>query len=250
MATVKITTQNLQQTIDSNPMVLIDFWADWCGPCKMFGPVFEKVSEKYPDLVFGKCDTEDQPEVAAAFGIQSIPTLAIFKEGELIFLQPGALPANMLDQLIEKVRSLDMQKVRQGVEKKQKSPEGKPAPAQKPKPGGKQPAPRPADPGPVVATVPSGEGLALMADDFQLRRQGVTRAFLERAGSIDCARAALELYRRARDAGEQGPDALAGLREEYEKLVPGLQGELAKLDPDTRGEIKGVLRAIEQLLRS
>ena len=96
MATLEITKENLQQTIEQNDIVLIDFWAEWCGPCKMFGPIFEKASEKYPDIVFGKCDTEAEGEVAAVFGIQSIPTLAVFREGMLIFQQAGALPAAAL----------------------------------------------------------------------------------------------------------------------------------------------------------
>jgi thioredoxin 1 len=115
MATIALTTDNFEPTITDNDIVLLDFWASWCGPCRMFGPVFEHASEKNPDLVFGKVDTEDQQELAAAFGIMSIPTLAIFREKVLVFSQPGALPAEALDGLIEQVRALDMDEVHKAV---------------------------------------------------------------------------------------------------------------------------------------
>ncbi len=115
MATIALTADNLENTIDGNDIVLIDFWADWCGPCKSFGPIFEAASEKYADVTFAKCDTEAEQVVAAQFGIQSIPTVAAFREQILIFSQPGALPEEALDQLITQIKGLDMDDVRKQI---------------------------------------------------------------------------------------------------------------------------------------
>lgn len=119
MATLELTNENLRSTIDNNDIVLIDFWASWCGPCQSFGPIFEKASEQNPDMVFAKVNTEEQMELAAQFQVRSIPMLAIFKEQILIFAQPGALPASALDQLIEQAKSLDMDKVRAEIAEQQ-----------------------------------------------------------------------------------------------------------------------------------
>jgi thioredoxin len=124
MATIELTKENLDSTIENNDIVFIDFWAEWCGPCKMFGPIFKAASDKYTDIVFASCNTEQQQEVAGTFGIRSIPTLAVFREKILIFMQPGALPAAALDEIIEKVKELDMDEVRADIEK-QKSEQGK-----------------------------------------------------------------------------------------------------------------------------
>jgi thioredoxin 1 len=115
MATMTLNTDNFEQTITDNDIVLLDFWAAWCGPCRMFGPVFEEASEKNADIVFGKVDTEDQQQLAATFGIMSIPTLMIFREKVLVFSQPGALPAEALENLIGQVRALDMDEVHKAV---------------------------------------------------------------------------------------------------------------------------------------
>ena len=115
MATVEITQQNLEETITGNPIVLLDFWAEWCGPCRQFGPVFEKASEENPDIVFGKVDTEAQQELAAGAQITSIPTLMAFRDGIAIFREEGALPAPALKDLIAQIRGLDMDQVRADI---------------------------------------------------------------------------------------------------------------------------------------
>jgi thioredoxin len=116
MGTRTITIEGFGDVIEQNDIVFLDFWAAWCGPCRMFAPVFDKASEQHPDIVFGKIDTEDQGGLAAGFGISSIPTLMVFREGVLVFSQPGALGAGQLDQLIAGVRGLDMQAVHAQVD--------------------------------------------------------------------------------------------------------------------------------------
>jgi thioredoxin 1 len=115
MATVTLTRGNFIETVQNNGTVLVDFWAAWCGPCRQFGPVFEAASESNPDIVFGKVDTEAEPELAGAFGITSIPTVMAFRDGILIFAQPGALPASSLENLIGQIQALDMDDVRARV---------------------------------------------------------------------------------------------------------------------------------------
>ena len=115
MATMELTTDNFEQTVVDNDIVLVDFWADWCAPCRMFGPIFEKKSEERDDIVFGKVDTEAQQQLAAQFGIRSIPTLMAFREQVLVFAQPGALPEESLSELIRQVEALDMDDVRRQI---------------------------------------------------------------------------------------------------------------------------------------
>lgn len=119
MSTVELTKDNFDEVVTKNDFVLIDFWAAWCGPCRMFAPVYEKAAEANPDLVFAKVDTEAQPELAASFDIQSIPTLMIVRDRVAVFAQPGALPAAALDDVIGQARALDMDEVRKSVEQAQ-----------------------------------------------------------------------------------------------------------------------------------
>ena len=119
MSSIAITKENFEEVINSNAMVIIDFWAPWCGPCKSFGPVFEEVSDKYPDVVFAKVNTEEQQELAGVFQVRSIPTLMIFREQIIIFAQPGAVPGSALEQVIGKAQELDMEQVRKDIAEQQ-----------------------------------------------------------------------------------------------------------------------------------
>ena len=112
MATVELTTDNFKEVIDSNDIVIVDFWATWCAPCRSFAPTFEAASEQHADLVFAKVNTEEQQELAGAFNIRSIPTLMVFREKVIVYADAGALPAAGLQQLVDGVRGLDMDQVR------------------------------------------------------------------------------------------------------------------------------------------
>ena len=119
MAYIELTKDNFEDVINNNDMVIIDFWAEWCGPCKMFGPVFEKVSEDHPDVVFAKVNTELEQELAGWFQIRSIPTLMVFRENIIVFSQPGALPEGALREVIGKASELDMAEVKKQVAEQQ-----------------------------------------------------------------------------------------------------------------------------------
>ncbi len=123
MATINLTADDFEKTVLESDIVLVDFWAEWCGPCKQFGPVFEEASAQNPDITFAKIDTEAEQALASAAGITSIPTLMAFREGVLVFAQPGALPAPMLGKVIGAVRDLDMDSVRKDIEEQRATTE-------------------------------------------------------------------------------------------------------------------------------
>jgi thioredoxin 1 len=115
MAVVELTKENFEQVVTSNPTVIVDYWAPWCGPCRGFAPVFEKVAEKNPDIVFAKVNTDDEQEIAAHFQIRSIPTLMVFRDQIIVFSQPGAMPQGTFEQVVEKTKALDMDEVRKQI---------------------------------------------------------------------------------------------------------------------------------------
>ncbi len=119
MATVNLTKDNFNEVVENNDFVILDFWAPWCGPCKNFAPIFEKVSENHEDIVFGKINTEEEQELAAYFQIRSIPTLMVMRERVMIFSQPGMLPESALEEIISKARELDMAEVHKQIAEQQ-----------------------------------------------------------------------------------------------------------------------------------
>ena len=124
MGPIELTKDNFEQVINSHELVLIDFWATWCGPCRVFAPIFEKAAEKHEDVAFGKVNTEEQQELAAMFGIQAIPTLVVFKQQIGIFSQPGALPAAALESVIDQAEALDMDEVRREIAEEEAKKKG------------------------------------------------------------------------------------------------------------------------------
>ncbi len=121
MSAIELTKENFTSVIDGNDIVVVDFWAEWCGPCRSFSPVFERVSKSHPEIVFGKINTEEQVELARAFGIRSIPTLMLFRERIQLFAQPGALSIAYLEALIQKARELDMRPIYDQIQKRSAS---------------------------------------------------------------------------------------------------------------------------------
>ncbi len=123
MATLELNSENLVETVNNNDFVIIDFWAPWCGPCQSFGPVYEEISEKYPDIVFAKVNTQEQPDLAGQFNIRSIPTLMIFREQVILYAEAGALQGPQFEELIEKAGQLDMEEVHKQIAEEQKQAE-------------------------------------------------------------------------------------------------------------------------------
>ncbi len=119
MATVELTNDNFEPTITDNEIVIVDFWAEWCGPCRAFSPTYETASDEHEDIVFGKVDTESQPELSQSFGVRSIPMLMVFREKVVLYSEPGVLSAGQLNELIGKVRDVDMAKVHEDVKKQE-----------------------------------------------------------------------------------------------------------------------------------
>jgi thioredoxin 1 len=128
MAAINLTEPEFADTVENNEIVLLDFWAEWCGPCKAYGPVYERVSEDFPDVVFAKIDTEAEPQLAQSFNVRSIPTTIAFKEGIGVFIQPGALPEDALRDLVTKLGTLDMDEVRAEIQS-QREAEGEEEPS-------------------------------------------------------------------------------------------------------------------------
>jgi thioredoxin len=123
MATVALTAENFNQYVEKDGVLVIDWWAPWCGPCRTFGPIYDKASEQHADVTFGKVNTEEQPELAGTFQIQAIPTLMVFRDQVLVFARPGAIPAAALDEIIGQVRALDMDDVRKKIAEEEKAEE-------------------------------------------------------------------------------------------------------------------------------
>jgi thioredoxin 1 len=279
MATVELTKDNLDSTIANNSIVLIDFWAEWCGPCKMFGPIFEKASDTHPDIVFAKCNTDKEQEIASAFGVQSIPTIAILRDQIPVFVQAGALPASTLETVIQRVKELDMNQVRAEVTKMggqqagqaggAKAPQGSPERGRPGAGGFQSAAKRPAAGGagtpqkkppaaPTVVTVQeTSKALAALADDPLLRRQGISREFLQslqnnssQEPGQEVARRVLQIYERLRQLiREHGEiDGRPIARREFEQSGLDAEKELAGLPVEIRSEARAVLRAINELI--
>jgi thioredoxin 1 len=123
MATLTVTKDNFEKLVGERPVVVLDFWAEWCGPCKMFAPIFEKVSEKYPDVLFGKVNTEEEQELAASFNIRSIPTLMVVRDKVILLSQAGALPESTLQQVLDRALALDMAEVQREIAAREAQPQ-------------------------------------------------------------------------------------------------------------------------------
>lgn len=269
MAVIELTEQNLKSSIEQNEILIIDFWGERCAPCKAFAPVFEATAAKNPDIGFAKCNTNLHPQIALTFGVQSVPTVGVFKGGVLIFLEAGALPGAVFEELVRRVREVDMAEVRAQMGTADAppapfgpGPEAPPSGAASrvpPSGGASRVPPSGAARGPSqgapqrggIVISEGGSSLTHLAGDPFLRRQGVSADFLDSVKSGHASPIAIEVLENYgainRILREQGNAGREEARRKYTDWAFD-RGRLKELDVETRSELLAVLRAIEGIL--